>query len=592
MAAYPSTLVLVPSSPPPDLIARVQHAASLLNAGRFADARVVLESAVQSVPNHPDLQRLLAAARRGAGDLVGAEAGLRAALNIAPDHQDAAVDLALLLSTQARYDELLATTTQAAAVAKPRALLLGERARALKALGRLDEALKASSHAARLYPDNPAVLHNLAAIALDAGRAETSVSAAREALKLAPHANISWLVLARALQALNQLDEAEAAYRRVGVSDPARVDAAAELAQLIWMRDGNADAALAALADLLPNPQDTEVRTILRVRLLAAAGDPGGAADEAEQASNTAPGSAPLAIAASQALMEPRPERALVLAQRALQAMPDDAHALRQWTEALIGTGDGEQALPLIRTLRRDHPLDQGLIAAELTALRLAGQPQPPALSDLDAVVGVSTIDTPPGWPSLDAFLADLTQRLERLHADRRAHPIGQSLRQGTQTGPDLATLDDPVIAAFRDAIRGSIDRHIAGLGRGNDELRRRITEGWRFQGMWSARLQAGGGRHTNHVHPDGWLSSACYIALPTDVAAGIGSDLMSRSDGPGRLQLGQPGGPAGRLIEPERFVQPQPGRLVLFPSYLWHGTSPFQGPGTRLSIAFDIVPA
>jgi hypothetical protein len=30
----------------------------------------------------------------------------------------------------------------------------------------------------------------------------------------------------------------------------------------------------------------------------------------------------------------------------------------------------------------------------------------------------------------------------------------------------------------------------------------------------------------------------------------------------------------------------------VLFPSYMWHGTVPFGGDTTRLTIAFDIVPA
>ena len=40
------------------------------------------------------------------------------------------------------------------------------------------------------------------------------------------------------------------------------------------------------------------------------------------------------------------------------------------------------------------------------------------------------------------------------------------------------------------------------------------------------------------------------------------------------------------------RHVQPRAGRLVLFPSMFWHGTSPFQEPATRLTIAFDVMPA
>ena len=45
-----------------------------------------------------------------------------------------------------------------------------------------------------------------------------------------------------------------------------------------------------------------------------------------------------------------------------------------------------------------------------------------------------------------------------------------------------------------------------------------------------------------------------------------------------------------GLAIAPSRMVQPLPGRLVLFPSYLWHGTVPFEG-GERLTIAFDVRP-
>jgi hypothetical protein len=36
--------------------------------------------------------------------------------------------------------------------------------------------------------------------------------------------------------------------------------------------------------------------------------------------------------------------------------------------------------------------------------------------------------------------------------------------------------------------------------------------------------------------------------------------------------------------------VKPEPGLLVLFPSYIWHGTVPFTSEEKRLSCAFDIV--
>ncbi|MHB1589075.1 MAG: putative 2OG-Fe(II) oxygenase [Metallibacterium scheffleri] len=37
--------------------------------------------------------------------------------------------------------------------------------------------------------------------------------------------------------------------------------------------------------------------------------------------------------------------------------------------------------------------------------------------------------------------------------------------------------------------------------------------------------------------------------------------------------------------------MRPAPGLLLLFPSYMWHGTVPFSGTRTRLTIAFDVLP-
>jgi hypothetical protein len=37
--------------------------------------------------------------------------------------------------------------------------------------------------------------------------------------------------------------------------------------------------------------------------------------------------------------------------------------------------------------------------------------------------------------------------------------------------------------------------------------------------------------------------------------------------------------------------VKPAVGKLVLFPSYFWHGTVPFQSQNMRLTVAFDVTP-
>jgi hypothetical protein len=90
------------------------------------------------------------------------------------------------------------------------------------------------------------------------------------------------------------------------------------------------------------------------------------------------------------------------------------------------------------------------------------------------------------------------------------------------------------------------------------------------------------GGFHVNHVHPAGWLSSAYYVELP---------DAAGDAERAGWLAFGEPG-MAVEGMGPDHFVRPEPGMLVLFPSYLWHGTVPFNEGGRRLTAAFDVLPA
>ncbi|MEQ1519446.1 MAG: 2OG-Fe(II) oxygenase family protein, partial [Usitatibacteraceae bacterium] len=113
-----------------------------------------------------------------------------------------------------------------------------------------------------------------------------------------------------------------------------------------------------------------------------------------------------------------------------------------------------------------------------------------------------------------------------------------------------------------------------------DDPLRRRATGDYKFNGVWSARLRSTG-FHTNHLHPRGWLSSAFYVALP--------SALEREKEG--WIKFGEPGIPTSPTLPPEHYVKPRPGTLVLFPSYMWHGTVPFTGDEKRLTIAFDLLP-
>jgi hypothetical protein len=197
-------------------------------------------------------------------------------------------------------------------------------------------------------------------------------------------------------------------------------------------------------------------------------------------------------------------------------------------------------------------------------------------------LVCAELLDVPDGWPDLDAYLSDLVNDVRRLHT-LRAHPIGNSLREGSQV--ELTPRQSPFasIRAFPQAIDGPIRRYMEAIGYGADPMRRRNTNHYRISGMWSVRLRPHG-FHVNHYHPQGWISSACYLHLPPAV---------QNRGGEGWLKFGEPAFPTSPVLGPEYFIKPEPGLLALFPSYMWHGTVPFSGTAddSRLTVAFDVVP-
>lgn len=178
--------------------------------------------------------------------------------------------------------------------------------------------------------------------------------------------------------------------------------------------------------------------------------------------------------------------------------------------------------------------------------------------------------------------LASLAKRLRALHA-ASGQPLEQSVRGGTQTDGPLLSRIEPEIRALRDAIVGAIDDYVAQLpplDLRHPQLSHRRDRPRHFAGSWSIRLD-GGGHHVNHVHPDGWISSALYITLPGE---------SERGPAPaGWLALGEPEETLGIDLPPLQLVEPRPGRLVLFPSTMWHGTRPF-GSGERMTVAFDVA--
>jgi tetratricopeptide (TPR) repeat protein len=568
----------VSEAPSASAIEKLQSASALLRARRPSDAASALRALLAQEPDLAEGHRLLGAALQESGDSAGAEAQFRKAAALDPFGR-APVALGELLMAAGNPAAALAALSKAAHGPAPDLAVLTAYGDALKATGALDDAIAAYGRAARSAPFSAAAEHNHAAALGDGEYFPESEAAARRAISKGGQAPETYLVLARALRALGRYDEAEQAFRAAIQRRPLYADAQGELAQLIWMRTGDAAAAAAPLDAALRAYPTYEFLYLKKAELLEYAGDVEGAYAVIAAALAQSDDIPVSHIMGVRLKSRSDPRRALAHAERAIALAPNERAAQSALAEACLASGLPERAAQVAEQMRASAPLDQHAIGYLATAWRLLGDRRYASLYDYEHFVRAWRIDTPEGWPNLEAYLASLAASLTALHT-LPVHPVGQSLRHGSQTSSSLMRSQDPAIRAFFKAIDGPIRRHIAHLGAGDDVLRARNTSKYRLNGIWSVRLNPKG-YHVDHLHPMGWLSSACYIALPKAVEKGR----------EGWLKFGEPGVATAPKLDPEHFVKPEPGMLVLFPSYMWHGTAPFGGKEPRLTIAFDVAP-
>ena len=588
----------------------------LLQSGQYSAAHSQLESLVSANPGYVEGLRLFAGTKQALGDLAQAESLLRRALEIDPKWAPTLTTLAELYFMAGRSAEAVPLLQRAVQGSPPypRAAFLlarhyldtGQPAAALDIAtpwcntGKIDEALSALHVAAyaalgrqseavanyrrlvALAPDNPVATHTLAVALNAASQPEEAERIVHQTLRRTRPTAALHHTHARSLVTLERFEQAELALRESLRLEPHRAEAHDSLAQLIWMRTGNIIEATRVLDQALGTYAHDDALWATKAALLQGAGDARGSyACLAERAARPQPHPMML-IRAGLAALEFEPLTALNLAERAMRAQPNNPTARKLLCAAYLGVGDAAAAIAECAILLMATPDDQYLIAMQTTALRLLKDSRYEELCDYDKMVLSTSLETPAGWPDLSSFLTELTSRLNALHNPHGHRLLYQSLRQGTETTQDLSRSQDPVIQALFNVFAAPIARYREHIGQGVDALRRRNRGASRYNGSWSVRLHSAG-YHTSHVHPRGWISSACYIQLPDSMRAG--------HTGEGSLSFGAPGMITTPSLPAELSVRPEIGLLVLFPSYFWHGTLPFQSEQPRLTVAFDVVP-
>jgi tetratricopeptide (TPR) repeat protein len=481
---------------------------------------------------------------------------------------DQAIDFALDAQSAGRDDLAVAALEPLVARVPPNAKLWQVLGLSYRGMQRMDAAMDAFAKAVALAPQDIRIAYGQAQVGLEAGRPVAQLF--EKVRRHAPGDPDLALATADALQAEGRADEAIALMSDLIAVQPGWVpghEALVRLRATLGMDDPAQSYAQAVGIE----PRNGALR-IGWYRALAQAGD-WTAAREVLEATQRALGHAPeldaaFAVVATETGGDDAAERLF----EASATLNDPGVTLYRIRHCLR-TGRIEEAAHRGEALLRT---DQAAATWPYlsAAWRLLGDARAAWLDGDPPFIGVFDL------PIAERDLNDLAAVLRRLHTARAPLP-DQSVRGGTQTDKPLFSNIEPAIQAMRrhvlDAVRALVDglpsrdanHPLLGPPRG------RLL----FEGSWSVRL-TGQGFHVAHTHPAGWISSACYIALPPPESMG--------PTPAGWLSLGAP--PADLRLTLPAYVQiePKPGRLVLFPSTMWHATLPFDD-GERLTIAFDV---
>ncbi|MEM6670973.1 MAG: putative 2OG-Fe(II) oxygenase [Pseudomonadota bacterium] len=431
----------------------------------------------------------------------------------------------------------------------PQALL--NDARALLSAGRLDEAAQRLQMASMSAPTNPAISMNLGIVELKRRHFDKAAEAFGRAAKTEPGNAQAWMFLAEAKQGAADHSGALEALDRALSLRPTEGAIVARRAEVLALLGKDAEAAdayriLVKAAPKEPGFWHNLGNVLMRLEDFAGARDAFGRADALK---------------------------------------PDDAAILYGLGRAHLFDQDYEAALPQLAAALERAPHKLQIISYKIICLRHLGRnEEADALEGLnDLVVGLE-IEAPKGFSSVDAFNQALS---EEILNHSRLTEVGR--HRATRNGAKLDNMFDvepsPLFQAFEVQVRNGFDRALAAMpNKQGHPLPLSPPDGYRFLNMWSNVMHRGG-HQAPHNHPSGWFSACYYNLMPQAVET-------SGDDQEGWIEFG---GVAYDLpgVEdaPVRRIKPEPGMLVVFPSYIFHRTIPFESDEIRISCACDARP-
>ncbi len=196
----------------------------------------------------------------------------------------------------------------------------------------------------------------------------------------------------------------------------------------------------------------------------------------------------------------------------------------------------------------------------------------------LDAVFHIQIPELKGDSPLLKALLHDIEtvdiaeKQQGRLHYGKQS--AGNIFKRPEASFRELGDVMKRVVAQYRDTlVAQEPDCEFAKQFPKDGEIE--------FSSSWYVRMEKGG-HLDSHIHEEGWVSGAIYLALPA-----------GRTGDEGSIEASMHGDdyPKRHNDFPTTTIAPDVGDTVMFPSSVFHRTIPFSTDELRICIAFDVKP-
>jgi uncharacterized protein (TIGR02466 family) len=182
------------------------------------------------------------------------------------------------------------------------------------------------------------------------------------------------------------------------------------------------------------------------------------------------------------------------------------------------------------------------------------------------------------GGDALNQKLEELMLRLEKETRNIASHTSNIG---GFHSETNLFSRQEPEIGSLKDLVQQALDDYQPKFLAANCHVPPANLK-MRLWG-WGINMRAGD-INFQHVHPDAKVSGVYYVSVPP-LPPGSSHEE-------GAIMFVDPCPRAHMNRVPNQTTEitiiPQPGMLIMFPSYYEHAVIPFRGPGVRICIAFN----